>query len=215
MDVKAAFLQGNAIERTVYVWPPKEVTTNKIWLLKKCIYGLADASRYWYLKLREEFIKLNATMCKLDQGIFLWFEEGNLVGIIVCFVDDVLWAGTPSFKLSVIDRIKQIFAISSENSQTFTYIGIEIHQKEDGTIIINQRNYINSISLIPITKERLSNPHDCISDKERTLFRAAIGQLNWLAAGISYPEISFDVCEASTRVPIATIADLKAILNFS
>ena len=40
-------LQGKTIERTVFVHPPKEANTNKICKLQKCIYGLADASRYW------------------------------------------------------------------------------------------------------------------------------------------------------------------------
>ena len=44
LDVKTAFLQ--------VLCPPKEANTNKIRNLQKCIYGLADASRYWYLNFR-------------------------------------------------------------------------------------------------------------------------------------------------------------------
>ena len=46
IDVKTAFLQGKQIERTVYLQPPKEAKTNKIWRLQKCVYGLADTSMY-------------------------------------------------------------------------------------------------------------------------------------------------------------------------
>ena len=40
IDIKSAFLQGRAIEREVYVKPPKEagVPLNKIWKLKKNVY---------------------------------------------------------------------------------------------------------------------------------------------------------------------------------
>ena len=69
--MKTAFLQGKLIERTVYVRPPKEAQTNKVWKLRKSFYGLADASRYWYLKFREELIKLGATPTQLDQGTFI------------------------------------------------------------------------------------------------------------------------------------------------
>ena len=69
--MKTAFLQGKLIERTVYVRPPKEAQTNKVWKLRKCVYELADAIRYWYLKLREELIKLGATPTQLDQGTFI------------------------------------------------------------------------------------------------------------------------------------------------
>lgn len=44
IDIKTAFLQGEEIDREIYVLPPKEALTNKVWLLKKCIYGLGDAS---------------------------------------------------------------------------------------------------------------------------------------------------------------------------
>ena len=59
--MKTAFLQGKLIERTVYVHPPKKAQTNKVWKLRKCVNGLANTIRYWYLKLREEVIKLGAT----------------------------------------------------------------------------------------------------------------------------------------------------------
>ena len=47
--MKTAFLQGKKIEREVYICPPKEAATNKVWKLQKCVHGLSDASRYWYL----------------------------------------------------------------------------------------------------------------------------------------------------------------------
>ena len=40
-------------EQSTYA-PPKEANTLNIWKLQKCVYGLADASRYWYLRVREE-----------------------------------------------------------------------------------------------------------------------------------------------------------------
>ena len=90
LGIKAAFLQGKKIDRTLYVRPPKEANTNKIWKLRKCVYGLVGASRYWYLKPREELIKLGTKPCQLDQGIFVWYKNNMAIGIMVCFVDDWL-----------------------------------------------------------------------------------------------------------------------------
>ena len=75
LDVKTAFLQGKVIERIVYVRPPKEANTSEVWKLQKCVYGLADASRFWYLKLKEKLIKLRALSSTLDKGILIWAKE--------------------------------------------------------------------------------------------------------------------------------------------
>ena len=42
LDVKAAFLQGNSIERAVFLKPPLEAATTygRVWKLKKCVYRL-------------------------------------------------------------------------------------------------------------------------------------------------------------------------------
>ena len=114
LDVKTVFLQGKPIERTVFVQPQKEAKTDKVWELKKCIYGLADASRYWYLKLREELIRLGATPIQLDQGFFIWHKGNKPIGIMACFVDDVLWGGNTEFE-NIVNKLKQIFYISSEH----------------------------------------------------------------------------------------------------
>ena len=62
IDVKTAFLQSKQIERTVYLRSLKEANPTKIWKLQKCVYGLIDAGRYWYLRVREELIKLGANI---------------------------------------------------------------------------------------------------------------------------------------------------------
>ena len=49
LDIKSAYLQGKEIERLVYVKPPVQVTRDKLWRLKKAIYGLNDAARLWCL----------------------------------------------------------------------------------------------------------------------------------------------------------------------
>ena len=48
MDIKAAFLQGNEIERDIHVKPPAEAKKEGIiWKLNKVAYSLCDASQQW------------------------------------------------------------------------------------------------------------------------------------------------------------------------
>ena len=58
IDIKTAFLQGDEIDREIYVLPPKDASTNNVWLLRKCIYGLGDASRKWYDSIKSFLISI-------------------------------------------------------------------------------------------------------------------------------------------------------------
>ena len=65
IGMKAAFLQGRPIDRKVYLLPPVEAKVGNImWELKTCIYSLGDASRSWYLSVREQLTKLKARSSK-------------------------------------------------------------------------------------------------------------------------------------------------------
>ena len=48
LNITLAFLQGNNIEREVFVLPPSEIMEEeKIWRFQRYIYGLNDAPREW------------------------------------------------------------------------------------------------------------------------------------------------------------------------
>ena len=56
IDIRAAFLQANGLDREVYMEPPKDIKKQgQLWKLKKPLYGLNDASRKLWLKVREVF----------------------------------------------------------------------------------------------------------------------------------------------------------------
>lgn len=53
MDIESVFLQDMQLSRETYVRPPPEAgKENILWELNKCVYGLADASLYWYNKVK-------------------------------------------------------------------------------------------------------------------------------------------------------------------
>ena len=60
---------------------------------------------------------------------------------------------------------------------------------------------------ISLTKESMSDRNSPLTKTERTQYKSAVGQLNWVA-GISRPDISFSVCKASTKLKNATVADV-------
>ena len=168
--------------------------------------GLADASRKWYLKLKEELIKLGGKPTELDGGIFAWHKNNQLIGLTAVCVDDVIWGGSEEF-LSVISRLKEVFKIGAEHSDSFNYLGTTVNQKEDYSITIDQNKYVNDLNLISTDDTDVTNKQKRLNEKETKALRSAIGQLNWLAV-ISRPEISFLVSHTSSRIKSATVNDI-------
>lgn len=208
LDIKAAFLQGKQIDRLVFVRPPDEAMTTKLWKLKKCVYGLADAPRRWYVKLKEELERLGMSCSSYDDGLFFLHDANKkLIGVLTCHVDDILWGGTVEFENLVIAQVMQIFQISKSLSKAFTYVGVELAQQSDGSITLCQDSYARSISPIKLADLDLKDKHVKASDRLVSELRRACGQLNWLSC-ITRPDLAFDVSVLSSKLRDATVADI-------
>ena len=151
----------------VYLEPPKEanVPPGYIWKLSKCVYDLSDASRSWYLTLREELLKSGAVVSKYDQAIFTWYFGDKLHGIIVTHVDDFCFAGLEIFQAKVIKRLCHLFKIKSEEVSEFQYIGLSIKESKDN-IKIEQNEYVKKLKCILVEGNR--NLREAISSTEVT-----------------------------------------------
>ena len=203
LDIKAAFLQGNEIDREIFLKPPKEANSpDKLWRLNRCVYGLQDASRFWFFRVQEELIRLGCKSSKYDPTLYTYYE-GELKGILITHVDDFLWSGSVEFFNNVINHLKQTFKISSEKSNSFKYLGTEITKTEDG-IYVSQESYLEKLEEIPLSAERKENKLSELTEDEIKALRTAIGQLNWLSIR-TRPDLSYDVCYLSTQIKNANI----------
>ena len=198
MDIKTAFLQGQEFQRDVYLLPPPEakVPTGHLWKLNKCVYGLTDASRVWYLTVRDELIKNGMCVSSHDEAVFTLHCEGSLQGVVSTHVDDFCWAGTKYFESNVIQAIRQVFEVKSEERHAFRYLGLDIVQ-EDKVIYIKQDKFVQSINLMKI--QRRVSPEDLMTEEEVSLCRSILGKLNWLSTQ-TRPDLSFDVSELTSAL---------------
>ena len=86
-----------------------DVKEEQVWLLHKVLYGLKQASREWYLKLREQLKGLGFKRSNIDHRVFTKIIDRKLF-IIAIYVDDfLLFSG----------RIDNIKAIKGELSKCF------------------------------------------------------------------------------------------------
>ena len=124
LDIKSAFLQGLPIDRSIFIKPPSQAKTNLLWLLLQCPYGLADASRKWYLKVKCVLLQLGFIQLKLDNAVFSWYHNGQLHGLVACHVDDFVYAGSDHFHNVVVAKLRSAFIVGKEQSNCFKFLGI-------------------------------------------------------------------------------------------
>ena len=107
LDATSAFLQGDPLVRDVYIWPPKERRKEgKIWKLKKSCYGLYDASRKWYLAVKDNLKSIGMKHLSGDEAFFYLVKDGKLCGMILLHVDDFIVAGNANFHETVLSSLE-------------------------------------------------------------------------------------------------------------
>ena len=204
MDIKTAFLQGKLLEREIFMKPPKKANTKKLWKLGKCVYGLNEASRYWYERVKEEFLKVEMEESNYDDALFFYKpkKQEACKGILVTHVDDFLYGGSTEFE-DVIQHVHNTFTVGRETEMPLKFLGIDL-QYSEGYINLNQKSYIDGIEESVIRDK--SNQLRILDSSEQREYRMFIGQLNWVSSH-SQPDISYEVCHLSTILNKATVDD--------
>ena len=209
MDIKTAFLQGMKFDRDVYLLPPPEAKVEKgyIWKLNKCVYGLTDASRVWYLTVRDQLLKFGMKVSAHDEAVFVYHHSGHMQGIVSAHVDDFCWAGTNLFEKCVISNIRQVFKVKSEEKNSFRYLGLDLFQ-ENGRIMMKQDKYVQTIELIKLGKKYTDD--DELTEDEMKQCRSVLGKLNWLAMQ-TRPDLCFDVSELTSSLRLKKVSVVQQI----
>ena len=155
-DVSSAFLQSVPIEREVYVLPSKERRVpGVLWRLTKTVYGLADASRGFYISFSGEIQDLGCTKARLDPAMFILEEkedplqelwEKKPLGLAVSHVDDVLHAGGQVFNDTIMKPLFKQFKFGSHEDTEFRYVGMNFTQaQQGGSIQVDQDHYVEAL----------------------------------------------------------------------
>ena len=215
-DIKSAFLQGSPLERLVLVKPPKEADMKgKLWKLEKCLYGLKDASRQWYLKVSNKLKELGFERSKYDLGLFYKLHGGKLIGMIGLHVDDFLTCGDKMFKFSILPKLLKHFQVGKSETSEFMYTGFKIFQNNSG-IKLDQVDYVTNITVPMLDAERLKQKEQPMDQDELSGYRGMVGTLNW-TVGNTRPDLSFEMIHLSTHFKGGKIEDLaaakKALVN--
>merc|ERR1712237_194532 len=202
IDIRAAFLQAKNLEREIFLKPPPDVKKEGIlWKLKKPLYGLNDASRKFWLKIKEVF--KNFGLRKVDGDEALYYkqdDDGELIGLLSTHVDDFSLAGTEKFIETATEEIKKHLDVSKIEDGRFRFTGIDIEQI-DGRIELSMEEYADSLEDILIREDKSSEPLD--RDEMRTL-RKYVGKLSWLASN-ARPDLAIYALNLAKKQKKATL----------
>ena len=186
MDIRTAFLQGCDLRRDVFIKPPAGFApVGVLWKLKKCTYGLVDAARHWYDRVKTEILNVGCIVSMYDPCLFYKKDSrGDVYGLIATHVDDFLWAGNVSFKCEVIDKLNEVFDVRSSQKTPFSYSGFEISQT-DNCIRLDLSAYLSGVKEVSV--DFLSADKFHMRD-----LRALLRKLQWIACQVR-PDIAFAV----------------------
>ena len=108
VDIRAAFLQSKVLDRDIFVEPPSDIKKQGIiWKLRKPLYGLDDASRKFWLWVRDVFMnKLHLKTIEGDEVFYYRNVDGDFHGAVLSHIDDFELKGTNDFVDKILDVVE-------------------------------------------------------------------------------------------------------------
>ena len=181
VDIRAAFLQAKVLDRDVYVKPPKDVAkTGILWKLKKPLYGLDDASRKFWLRIREVFLDAGMKTLEGDEAFYYKRDGNDLEGMVLTHVDDFTIGGKDSFVKNVIDKLNKEMTVSKVERNSFRFTGVDIKRTEEG-IEISMNDYADSLEeIVEIRDVKRDEP---LTKIEMKLYRKMTGKVRDILSG--------------------------------
>ena len=86
----------------------------------------------------------------VDGTLITWKNKNGLYGIMCTLMDDLCVGGTDLFHKQVISQIKEKLKVGAEESTRFKYVGVNVVEKAEGQIILDQIEYTREKLRIPL-----------------------------------------------------------------
>lgn len=214
IDIKTAYLHGN-LEEEIYMEQPegfvKKGSEHKVCRLNKAIYGLKQAGRQWFKRLRNSMKTWGfSEFIAGDITIFTKIEENGDVTIILIYVDDMAgFASSPRlldvFKAQIATEYK-----FSDMGEISHFLGLRItRNRKARTLSIDQQHYIDKMIQrfdmqdAPPRKTPLASSTKLVASENPQVdpsfqrqYQSIVGSLMYAMLG-SRPDICFTVNKLS------------------
>ena len=167
----------------------------KLFKLKKPLYGLNDALRKFWLRVKKIFKEIGLRKLDGDEAVYYMInEKGDLEGMVSTHVDDFDLVGKERFVNKVTEEIGKAFDVSMVESDSFCFTEIDVKKVKDG-IEISMEDYAKSLEEIEIRDVKADEP---LTRDELKVLRKFVGKLNWLATN-TRPDLAIYALELAKR----------------
>ena len=227
-DIEAAFLNGDPLERELYLAQPRTglagLHPEQLLRITKGVFGLPDSPRKWWRRLRGDMLgisivhegqKYKLLQSPLDACLFQLvkdsFDPADLkpeepVGYVGVHVDDLLVAGGPVFSRLIQEALSNIFPVGEWLVDDFDYLGSHIKVDDQG-VFFSQEAYASSrLFEIPISTEQ--KDEDPATEEQRIDNQSLVGALSWLSSQ-SRPDLQCSVSLAQQLQSNPSVGDLR------
>ncbi|GKU93614.1 hypothetical protein SLEP1_g7191 [Rubroshorea leprosula] len=204
MDVKSAFLNG-PLEEEVYVKQPlgfmKQGSEDKVYRLKKALYGLEQAPRAWNKHVDSLFLQVGFEKCPSEHALYVKVNNSGDILLLCLYVDDLIFTGNnptmiEDFKKSMMGEFEMI-----DLGLMSYFLGMEVVQRKDGIFICQKRYAIELLKKFHMQNcncvrtpmevgTRLSKNGEG-APVDSTYFKQIVGSLRYLTC--TRPDISYGV----------------------
>ncbi|CAK0836533.1 unnamed protein product [Prorocentrum cordatum] len=221
-DIECAFMQGEEHGRAeeLYMSQPTEGLPNMdprcLLKVKKGIFGLADAPRLWWRRLRRGLVEADLKdedgkpvlmmQSRLDPTVFRGFNADGRLCILVCVHADDLLVATRSQALR--QGVRGLFNFGEWRHVPVVFCGKLLQADPGGGFLLDQSTFIEGrLELIEIDKARKRDPSLECNAREIADNRSAVGSLGWPARE-TRPDLSRTVSMAQRKQNAHCIQDL-------
>ena len=183
-DIKTAFLSGDEDIRNIFISPPDDVRQmlnldhETVLRLRKAVYGLVNAPKKWWDRLKTSLIKHGFRSCALDPCAFDLRKSGKIHGVLGVHVDDVIGGGNETFDRTMT-TVRKEFDFGTWDVGNFRFKGRQISQMPSGEIVCDMEQYKQELEQIDVSKADKTKPERVLNSKEHTQFRGGVGSLGW------------------------------------
>ena len=219
-DVSTAFLKGENDGRMLGIRAPPELQSAlKMQPSDQCqltggAYGRIDAPYLWHKTFRGFLESVGFIVSPFDGCLFSLVTLGKdgsprLHGVLGLHVDDGIGGGDAVFQRKIAE-VRNRYSFGAYNEKDFVFCGVKYHQWPDGTIELDQIDYVNKIDPVSIHRERRQNPEAPLTLEETRLLRQACGSVQYAAVN-TRPDLAAKVGELQSAVGRGTVGDLLTV----